>query len=133
MGDQLVPGDGSFDLDMVAASLRADAADTDSFFEVLGMKLADALGERVTLEREGGLFRKEKKVNRIVVVLGDLAFEASRGKGSIQCDMRKRVRGIVLSSESLDLDTWLLRLATKLAQEADQSASARAALANLLT
>jgi hypothetical protein len=133
MGDQLVPGDGSFDLDMVAASLRADSADTDSFFEVLGMKLADALGERVTLEREGGLFRKEKKVNRIVVVLGDLAFEASRGKGSIQCDMRKRVRGIVLSSESLDLDTWLLRLATKLAQEADQSASARAALANLLT
>lgn len=133
MAEQLGPGGGSFDLDLVAASLRADAADTDTFFEVLGAKLTDALGERVILEREGGMFRKDKKVKRIVVELGDMAFEATRGRGSIECDMRKRVRGIVLSSERLDLDSWLLRLATKLGEEANHSAAARAALANLLT
>ncbi|HZD67200.1 MAG TPA: hypothetical protein VE152_13975, partial [Acidimicrobiales bacterium] len=57
------------DLDLLSASLRADASDTETFFEVLSKKLVAALGERVSLEREGGLFRRDHRVREISVEL----------------------------------------------------------------
>ena len=48
--------EGSFD--MVAAGLRADAADLDAFVEALAVKLEGALPGRVTIARQGGLFSR---------------------------------------------------------------------------
>jgi len=50
--------EGSFD--MVAAGLRADAADLDAFVEALAVKLEGALPGRVAIARHGGLFSRSK-------------------------------------------------------------------------
>ena len=56
MGD-LEPSGPASNFDLLAASLRADAADLKTFMEVLATKLSDALPNMVRVEREGGLFR----------------------------------------------------------------------------
>ncbi|MGH9065527.1 MAG: hypothetical protein ACRD0L_16460 [Acidimicrobiales bacterium] len=121
------------DLDLLTASLRADASDNDTFFEVLGAKLSSALGERVSLEREGGFRRKDHRVRAVVVDLGDNVMTATREKGRIACQARRSVRGIVLRTEELGFDEWLGRLAQALGEEAKRSATTRAALQSLLT
>ena len=64
------------DLDALAASIRADSSDIGIFFQVLGGKLHDSMPGAVELEREGGLFKKEHPIKRIVVHAGDDIFEA---------------------------------------------------------
>ncbi|MGH9069171.1 MAG: hypothetical protein ACRD0J_17040 [Acidimicrobiales bacterium] len=121
------------DLDMLTASLRADSSDNETFFEVLGAKLSSALGPRVSLERAGGFMRRGGAVRSISVDLGEVTMAASRDKGRITCQARRSVRGIVLRTEELDFDTWLLTLAQALTEEARHSAATRAALQSLLT
>ena len=43
------------DLDLLAASLRADAGDLEAFVEALAVKLEAALPDQVEVERRGGL------------------------------------------------------------------------------
>ncbi|HTT86138.1 MAG TPA: hypothetical protein VMF60_02120, partial [Acidimicrobiales bacterium] len=75
--------------DMVAAQVRADAADTDTFFGVLVTKMRDALGDRVTVRHAGGLFKRDHPVIGISMDLthggeGTL-LSAERDRGDVTC------------------------------------------------
>src|ERR1700736_174028 len=50
------------DLDALAASLRLDARDTAFFSQVLATRLPDSMPAIVTLDREGGMFKKDHRV-----------------------------------------------------------------------
>jgi hypothetical protein len=126
-------GESGVDLEMVTASLRADASDTDTFFSVLGAKLSSALGERVAVKRGGGLLRRDNRVQEVSVALGDQTFEARRDRGRVACQVRHAVRGVVLRTEELGFDAWLMALARQLAEEAKRSEATRLALESLLT
>jgi hypothetical protein len=131
------PGNGGdpLDLDMLAATLRADAGDGDTFFEVLAAKLADALGDRVELRREGGRFRKEKRVSGITVDFAPAGptLDAERQKTAYVCRIRRCVRGIVVSNADVSLAEWVDALVKNLSDEAERSEAARAALEGLVT
>lgn len=131
MGEDLEPA--PLDLELLTASLRADTSDNDTFFEVLAAKLSSALGDRVALQRGGGLLKRNGPVRSISVDLGESVLTASKDKGRISCQARRSVRGIVLRTEELDFDQWLTTLAQTLAEEAKHSAATRAALQSLLT
>jgi hypothetical protein len=123
------------DLDQLSAVIRADASDTDSFFRVLAKKLADALGDRVVIKRDGGLFKRDKPAVGITVDLATgagLVLEANRKGGGIDCVVSRPVRGIVVSSKQVSLAEWLDSLAKALAAEANQSEQTWAALHGLL-
>src|SRR4051794_17066360 len=62
------------DLDLLAASLRADATDTAAFLEALAARLQGALPGQVDVQRKGSLFGG-KRVRRIEVRLGDTHYE----------------------------------------------------------
>lgn len=119
-------------LELMMASLRADAADLDTFFEVLVDKLAGSLGERVSVGRASGLFRRERRPSKVTVSAGERSLEAEMSKGRIVCLVRHQVRGVVLKSEEVTLDQWLGVLARALSEEAERSAATRAALESLL-
>ncbi|MGH7721823.1 MAG: hypothetical protein ACRENL_03165 [Candidatus Dormibacteria bacterium] len=121
------------DLDSLAASLRADASDIGVFFQVLGGKLADSMPGAVELDREGGLFKKDHPIRKIVVRAGDDVFEAQLRDGAISCRHAHAVRGITLRSEETGLDSWLRALLGVLAGQAQNSAQASAALRSLVT
>jgi hypothetical protein len=122
----------SDDLDLLAASLRADAGDLDAFVEALAVKLEGALPDQVDVERRGGLLGGNKRVRRIEVTLGDQRYEAEPDRGRVTCRRRSVVRGIALKTQELDLDAWIEALSQDLVEEADRSERGRLALARLL-
>jgi hypothetical protein len=119
------------DLDLLAASLRADATDTAAFLEALATRLDTALPGQVDVERKG-LFGS-KKVRRIAVRLGDSHYEIEGDGGPPAARRRNVVRGIALKTEELPVDAWIDALSADLLALAQTSERGRAALERLLT
>jgi hypothetical protein len=119
------------DLDLLAASLRADAGDLSAFVESLAVKLEEAIPNRVRVDRrKSGMFGP-KLVRQIVVDLGDQRLELRVGSG-LETRRAKLSGGIVLKSEQVDTDAWLAALGDALAAEARRSETTRQALQRLL-
>jgi len=131
MGD-LEPGGPASDFDMLAASLRADAADLKTFLEVLANKLSGALPNMVRVEREGGLFKKEHAVQSIRIQIEEHGYEIRRAAGGLEARLNHQVRGIVLKNEVMRLDQWIEALSAHLTKHVESSASARNALDQLV-
>jgi hypothetical protein len=124
--------DAALNFDMVAAAIRADAADTRTFMEALAVKLEEALPGQVAIEREGGLFQKEHRVKRISVDLQDRHYELERIHSGVEARTAHQVRGIKLKTDVVPLPEWIDTLARHLATYAESNAQARAALARLV-
>ena len=121
------------DIDLLMASLRADAADLHTFLQVLAVKLEDALPGQVHVQRHGGLFSHDKSVAKVAVDLGEHQYSISAGgRGQLQAQRQRVVRGIVLKSEDLSVDDWIRALVVELGQKAESSSQGRAALERLL-
>lgn len=125
--------DEEFDLDLAAASLRADRRDLDGYLAGLATRLENALPERTRVERRRrGLFDSHKLVRRIDVGLGDSSFALTHEGGRVECRREVVVRGVRIKGEELDLDAWIAALTRELADEARTSSGAREALGRLL-
>ena len=124
--------DESFDLELAAASLRADGTDVHVLLKVLVDQLSDALGNRLRVERGGGRFRKSEEIKSLNVAMGDDQFEAVVEGPSLRCTVGHASGGIRIRSESVTLDEWIARLLGALQAEAAHSQSARLALENIV-
>ena len=119
--------------ELVAASIRADASDVKTFMDVLAVKLEQALPGMVYVEREGGLFKKERKVKLIRIQLEDKLYDLARAGAGLEARLSHQVRGITLKNEAMNLDAWISELSHHLSRHAAISAEARAALERLVT
>ena len=117
--------------EMLAASLRADAADLGLFLEVLAAKLSAALPSVSRVEHQGGIIGR-RRVRRIQVDLGEHRYEVGRDGAGIAASRSHAVRGITLRSEAMTLEHWIEELARHLAEHAQASAQDREALTRLL-
>ncbi len=124
-------GDGSFDLELAAASLRADGSDVHILVKVLVDQLSDALGPRLKVER-AGRFRKSEEIKSLAIALGDDQFDAVVEGSTLRCTIGRTSGGIRIRSEKVDIDTWLNRLLTVLKAEAATSQAVRLALENMV-
>ncbi len=123
--------DDSFDLELAAASLRADGSDVHILVKVLVDQLSDALGPRLKVER-AGRFRKSEEIKSIKIALDDDQFDAEVDGGTLKCTIGRTSGGIRIRSEKVDIDTWLNRLLTVLKAEAANSQAVRLALENMV-
>ena len=130
--DLAAPG-GPDEFDQVAAALRADAGDVATFLDVLALKLGDSLPGGVSVQREGGLLRRNRRVVGIRVELGETRLALARTPSGIEAQAVRVVRGVALKTERVALDTWIGLLGAGLRARAAESAEARAALARLVT
>lgn len=119
------------DLDLVSASLRADADDLRVFVESLSTKLEQSFPGRCRVQRSG-LFGKGG-VREIRVELGDSRYELTHDEGVVSARRSSVIRGITLKSEELGLDQWIDSLAAQVVAEADRSERGRLALQKLLS
>ncbi len=120
-------------VDLLAASLRADMTDLKAFMEALAVKLEGALPAHTVVTRQSSLFSREHPVKEIAVTLGDTQYRLGRERqGPLLALRAKVVRGIVLKTEPIPVEQWVEELATLLAQEANRNAQARAALERFL-
>jgi hypothetical protein len=124
--------DESFDLELAAASLRADGSDVRILVKVLADKLADALGGRLEIKRSGGRFRKSDEIRSIRINFDDDQFQAEVDGTSLQCTVGHTSGGIRIRTEKVDVDTWLARLLGILKAEAAHSQAVRLALESMV-
>jgi len=120
-------------VEMLAASLRADTTDLRAFMEALAAKLAGALPNQTTVTRQSGLFSRDHPVKEVAVTLGDYQYRISRERqGPLMAQRAKVVRGIVLKTDAIPIEQWIEEIAESLAQEANRSAQSRAAMEQFL-
>jgi hypothetical protein len=123
--------------DMIAASIRADASDMETFFRVLVSKMSDALGDRVTVKRSGGILKRDRPVIGVEMDLTNdgagLVLAAHREHSDIACTVARRVRGIALSTKQVSMPEWIEELVSALADEAKRSQQTWSALHGLLS
>ena len=120
-------------VEMFAASLRADTTDLKVFMEVLANKLTGSLPTQTQVTRQSGLFAREHPVKEIVVTLGDYQYRILRERqGPLLTSRAKAVRGIVLKTDQIPMEQWINELAESLAQEATRSTQAHSALERFL-
>jgi hypothetical protein len=124
----------NLDLDLPAASLRADGADLEMSIETLANSLEQALPGQARVERRkvGGFRSKRREVQRIEVALGDEQYELRRESGGLRCTRNKVVRGITLSRSELAMGDWIGELVGGVSRRAEVSERDRLALEGLL-
>jgi hypothetical protein len=126
--------EGALDIDLLAASLRADSSDVNAFVESLAVKLEEAVPQQARVERRRSGLMGPKLVRRIAIDAGNQRLELIRGDaGSIETRCAKLSGGIVLKNEQLDSDAWIAALGQVLAAEAARNERTRQALERLLT
>jgi hypothetical protein len=122
------------DLHLIAAALRSDSSDIASCTRVLTSVLGDALpAGMVTVERKRSLADRmagrDGSPVKLTVTTDDQELElGDDGRGEV----RQVVHGVVIKRRKVNADEWLVALAGVLAGLAERSASARAALTDLL-
>lgn len=125
-------GDDAYDLDIATASLLSDGNDIEMLLRVLVKQLAEPLGDRLRVERDGGLFRKSDKIRSVDVALGDDAYRAEVSRGQVTATIGHTSGGIRIRSEKVAMDVWVRRLLGALRAEAAHSQTARQALENIV-
>lgn len=131
-GDADADTSAALDIDLLAASLRADSSDLAAFVEALAVKLEQAVPGAVRVERRREGMFGPKVVRRIVLDAGDQRLELNKAGAGVQTRCSRLSGGIVLKSEAVDTDTWLTALGTALSAEAQRSQTTRRALERLL-
>lgn len=124
--------DESLDLDLLAASLQADGSDVRLLLRALVGRLAGALGDRLTVERSGGLLRRSGEIRRVSVRLGDDTLDAALDGGALSCTVARSSGGIRIRSTTVTMEEWLRRLLGALRLEAASSTATRAALESMM-
>ncbi len=125
-------GQTDLDIDLVAASLRADSSDLRAFVEALATKLEDAVPGAVSVERRRDGMFGPKQVRRIALEASGQRLELRADGASIQTRCARLSGGIVLKSEEMPTDEWLRVLGEALADQARTSQTTRQALERLL-
>jgi hypothetical protein len=125
--------EGALDIDLLAASLRADSSDVNAFVESLAAKLEEAVPDRTRVERRRAGLMGPKQVRRIALDAGSNRLELLRNDGGgIQTRCSRLSGGIVLKTEELDSEAWIAALGEALAAEAGRNDRTRRALERLL-
>jgi hypothetical protein len=124
--------DDSMDLELAAASLRADGTDVRILVKVLADQLADALGSRLEVQQSGGRFRKSGEIRSIRISIDDDQFEAEVDGDTLRCTIGHSSGGIRIRSEKVSVDIWIARLLGVLKAEAAHSESVRRALETIV-
>ena len=125
--------EGALDMDLLAASLRADSSDVNALVESLATKLEEAVPDRTRVERRRAGLLGPKQVRRIALDAGSTRLELLRDDGgAVQTRCSRLSGGIVLKTEELGADEWIAALGEALAAEAGRNERTRQALERLL-
>lgn len=125
------------DVDLLAAALRADAGDVDTYARVLTETLGTTLpAGMVEVERDRSmkdrLAGRPGRATAIRVHGHDRSLELEAGRGAPVARIVREVRGVVIARDPVSLDVWLRQLADEITAAAAANATARDALAAFL-
>jgi hypothetical protein len=114
----------NLDFDMQAAWLRRFKADAESNLKAFALRLKEAMPELVTIHESRGFFSGVQTTG-VTVELGENRYSLEIERGRLSAKIAMVVRGIALSTKTIDPAEWFMRLAgeTKKATEHAQALS----------
>jgi hypothetical protein len=136
-----VPGDltpvDPEDVDLLAASLRADAGEVQTLTRVLLDTLGESLpNDMVEVERRRSMSDRVAGRDGVAVALtvraGERQLVLRQGDRGPEAEIRQVVRGVVISRRPVAVDEWVRALAEELARLAASDAATGQALRGLL-
>lgn len=141
MGDRDVEPAGApspAEWDLVLAAFRQCSAELDVYARVLTETLAEALpAGAVEVRRQQSMGDRLRgrpgEVVEISARLDERTLALRSERGQVRAEIVREVRGIALSRQVVDFDTWLGALARGVTDLADRSERSRAALARFLS
>jgi hypothetical protein len=123
----------SFDLDLAAAALRADARDTEALMAGLASWLEQSVPHLASVQRKrAGMFDARKRVTRIACQLGEDLYTIDVESAGVQARRARSVRGITLKTEPLTVGDWVSELTGALVREAKVTEASLGTLRQLL-
>ena len=123
----------SMQVELYAASLRADYTDVNAFLEALAVKFEGALPTHTKVTRHTSLFSRERPIKEIAVTLGEFQYRIGKERqGPLLAQRSHFVRGIVLNSQQIPVEQWIEEIAEALAQLAAHNQQAHMALSRFL-
>ncbi|MHB1210149.1 MAG: hypothetical protein ACYC1I_10670 [Acidimicrobiales bacterium] len=124
--------DSSLDLNVAAATLRANSTDVHILLKALCDELAPVLDSRLKIERASGLLRRSNTITSVQIVMSNDLFEATLDGASVRCSVGHVSGGIRIRNEVVSMDGWLVKLLGALKDEAAHSDAARQALEHIV-
>jgi hypothetical protein len=112
---------------MLAASLHVEGGSVERLFETLADKLAAQLPDLARVERSGGFF-SAKRIEAVEIAFSDRVFMLRRDGRRVIATHGETVRGIVMKTETMEIDAWLNALCAALSSHAGSSARTLEAL-----
>ena len=116
------------DLQLATTAILADTHDVKALLEMLARQLSSTLGDKVAVERDGGLMRRAKEIKSLRVFLGSKTFSAEVSRGNLVASVGYDSGGIRIRTEKTDMSTWLSRLLGDLQEAANTNQASRMAL-----
>ncbi|MFN2606366.1 MAG: hypothetical protein ABR511_00515 [Acidimicrobiales bacterium] len=118
-------------VDVVAALVRRQAADTARLLDFVATRLGGALPGAVAVSHRGLL--GTGRVSSVRVTLPGVELELAAGPGgTVAATVGRSVGGVVLRHDPVTVDEWVDHLVTALVEVAGRSEAANAALAALV-
>jgi hypothetical protein len=120
------------DFDVNAAWWRRFQSDAESNLRAFALRLKEALPELVTIQESKGLFSRNAKTTGVTVDLGENRYILQIANGRLQASIAMVVRGITLSTKSIDPADWFGRLAAETKKGSDHAKSLSQSLAKFM-
>jgi hypothetical protein len=111
--------------------ISANQGDSQILFRVIGQGLNEALGPIAVQTFAGRMGKRAKELESISVNFGAKVFTLSMEHGRLSAFVAIDSGGIRISSEGVQVETWVEKLRQELALEAAHSEAARLALERL--
>jgi hypothetical protein len=119
------------DFDTQAAWLRRFRADAESNLRAFALRLREAMPERVHLIESKGLFRAAKLVG-VAVDMDETKYTLEIAEGRLKATVAMVVRGIAISTKSIDPAEWFARLSEETKKASDHARSLSQSIADFM-
>ncbi|HET6504378.1 MAG TPA: hypothetical protein VFG87_26805, partial [Amycolatopsis sp.] len=114
---------------LLAAALRCERSDVESYYRLLSETLGEALPPGVVeVERRARLFGRDRTPVALRVRTADRHLELRAARhGGVEAEIHQVVRDVVISRRTIGVDEWLAALAEELTKLAERDTAAREA------
>jgi hypothetical protein len=120
------------DFDVQAAWWRRFQSDAENNLRAFALRLKEAMPELVTIQESKGFFSRNAKTTGVTVDLGENRYILQIANGRLQASIAMVVRGITLSTKSIDPADWFGRLTAETKKASDHAKSLSHSLAKFM-
>lgn len=122
----------TIDFDMQTAWLRRFNADAESNLNTFALRLKEALAEQVTIHKHKPFWFGAPKITGISVDIGEHKYTLEITGGRLKATVAMIVRGITLSTKSVDPAEWFSQLAAETQKTTEHAKSLSQSLSNFM-